>query len=189
MSLVSLFFLFAKGRNKTIPPMLQDVGLSLGYNPGRKLQSLVARLNNNMAVNKSRVSGFFANCFLSFSYQNQRCKLAIYLCITFWVAYSLGRDVQSRSGRGLAILRVDVLTRMPWDGSREGNLDCFGFNSRRHVCEPINGKSVVSSISSLFLLFLFLCSNLRHYRHAHGGHWLSQITSQAPFPLLAFDFC
>ncbi len=52
---------------------------------------------------------------------------------------------------------------------REGNLDCFGFNSRCHVCEPIDGESVVSSISSLFLVFLVLCSNFRHYRHAHGG--------------------
>ncbi len=92
--------------------MLQDVGLSLGYNPGRKLQSLVARLNNNLTASKSRVSAFFSSCFLSFSYQNQRHELAIYSCITFWVTYSLAGNVQSGSGRGLTILRVHVLTRV-----------------------------------------------------------------------------
>ncbi len=112
--------------------MLQDVGLSLGYNPGRKLQSLVARLNNNLTVSKSRVSAFFSSssCFLSFYYQNQWHELAIYSCITFWVTYSLTGNVQSGSGQGLTILHVHVLTRVPfwidtWDGHMR-ELGLFG---------------------------------------------------------------
>ncbi|PBK59605.1 hypothetical protein ARMSODRAFT_1027238 [Armillaria solidipes] len=47
--------------------------------------------------------------------------------------------------------------------SREGNFDHFGVNSRRHVCEIIDGKLDLVTFSSL-LLTLF-----RLYRPAHGA--------------------
>ncbi|PBK58384.1 hypothetical protein ARMSODRAFT_134385 [Armillaria solidipes] len=143
-SLVSLFVLFVKGRNETDPPMLQDVGLSLGCNPGRKIQSLVARLNNNMAVKSTaRTCYILLYHVLGHIFSHAGCAV--------WKWPRASNSARACPDPNAILSRY--LRR-----SREGNLDCFVFNSRRHVCEPIDVESVALS------------------SRAPGGHLLNPIT-------------
>ncbi|SJL13346.1 uncharacterized protein ARMOST_16787 [Armillaria ostoyae] len=144
---------FQKRTNKTDPPMLQDVGLSLGCNPGRKIQSLVVRMNNNMAVKSTA----------------RTCYIFLYHVLSHILSRA-GCAVWKRpraSNSACTCPDPNVILSRYLRQSREGNLDCFGFKSRRHVWEPIDVQTSGSIVTRTW--GAFIKSNNKKIIILHGS--------------------